>query len=174
MDFKFNKKRIIILLVFLFLVVVSSILYTYRYPKKVEENATSKVTLLNNYSRFFTVSNAANSYINYLAKKDTDALLLLLSEDYKKQQNINKNNIFIKLDELNGTYTFGARKIYHEALSKTLVKYYIYGYLTEDILDQYPENKDYYLIIIMDTKNLTYSVIPDNGKGFKRVDNGKV
>jgi len=167
MNFEWNKKNIM-LVSFLGLIILGSIIVINIRNPKTEKPVPSKIILLDNYSRFFTVSNCAQSYINYLAKKDANTLNLLLSEDYKIQNNINQNNVLNKLELLTGSdYSFSARKIYKEDLSKAIVKYYIYGYLRETMMDQYVKPTDYYLVIIMDTKHFTYSVIPDDGTLFK-------
>ena len=170
MDFKLTKKNMILIAVFVLLVVVFSLIYNIRYPSKnVELN--KKTLLVSDYSRFFTISNCANSYINYLAKKDAKSLELLLSASYKEQKNITENNILSQLKPLSqDNYDFVARKMYQENLSSSLVKYYIYGELTAVEMDEYVRPTDYYLIIIMDTKNFTYSVIPDDGPLFKGVE----
>ncbi len=168
MNFKFTKKNIGLLILFIFIFVAGLILYNYRHPSK-EIKSSDKLKIVNDYSRFFTISNAGNKYINYLKNQDKDSLMLILSENYQEVNNITKVNILNKLALLdkNKEYSFEARKMYEEKINKNLIRYYIMGYLTEVVMDEYNPPSDYYLIIDFNPEDRTYSVTPYNGKIFK-------
>lgn len=167
MAFELNRRNLILIGILIIAMLVFVLLIDYRNPKLAVE-PQSETRVLEDYSRFFMVSNAAENYLNYLAKQDSTALNLLLSEDYKTLHNINQHNVLTKLELLStGNYTFMARKIYQESLSTKLVKYYVAGDLKETLLDTYTKPTRYYLIIIMDTEHFTYSVVPDDGSLFK-------
>ncbi len=166
MNFKLTKTNIIGLIILLIIIFFGIILHNYRDPKPTK--VTEKITLVNNYNRFFTISNAGNKYITYLKNQDKDALMNLLNHDYIEVNNLNKNNMFNILEPLdeNNEYTFEARKMYEEKLNKNIIKYYIYGHLSVEIMDTYTKPEDYYLIIHLDTENFTYFVTPYNGEIF--------
>ena len=167
MDFELNKKNIILLIILVIVFSAGILLHNYRNPVK-ENKKTEKITLVKDYSRFFTISNAGNKYIQYLKNKDEDNLIILLNESYLTLNDINENNVLEKLTLLSsGNYSFEARKMYQENKNKNLIRYYIKGDLTKEVMDEYQRPTDYYLIIDLDIKNMTFSVTPYDGKLFK-------
>ena len=167
MNFEFNKRNVSLLGIFILIIIAGLMLHSYRNPA-VTQKESEKITLVKDYSRFFTISNAGNKYINYLQNKDKDNLILLLNDTYISVNEITKDNILDKLTLLNsGNYTFEARKMYQEILNQNITRYYVKGNLNIVLMDEYERPKDYYLIIEMDLKNLTFSVTPDDGKIFK-------
>ena len=167
MGFEFNKKNIILLIIFVLVIITGIVLYNYRNPV-VETKKEEKIILVKDYSRFFTISNAGNKYIQYLKNKDKDNLIILLNESYLTLNDINENNVLEKLTLLSfGNYSFEARKMYQENKNKNLIRYYIKGDLTKEVMDEYQRPTDYYLIIDLDIKNMTFSVTPYDGKLFK-------
>lgn len=167
MNFEWNKRNIFLIIVFVFLIIVFSIVYNFRYETE-PETEEEKIVLVTDDSRFFTISNCAERYINYLAGKDAKSLTILLSNNYKEINGINESNILNKLEALSeGEYAFKARKMYQEKLTENMIKYYIYGHLNEIIMDTYIKPTDYYLIVTMDTVNFTYSITPYAGNIFR-------
>lgn len=167
MGFEFNKKNIILLIFFVLVIITGIVLYNYRNPV-VETKKEEKIILVEDYSRFFTISNASNKYIQYLKSKDKENLMLLLNDSYISLNGINKNNILEKLALLDsGDYTFEARKMYQETINKNMIRYYIQGNLTKEIMEEYQRPVDYYLIIDLDLINLTFAVTPYDGTFFK-------
>lgn len=167
MKFEFNKKNIFLLTILIIIIIVGLTLHDYRNPSNGVK-VTKKITLVDDYSRFFTISNASNKYINYLQNRDKDNLMFLLSDSYIEGNNINKNNILTKLKLLDeGEYNFEARNMYQEKFSKNIIRYYIKGNLTRIMIDQYTKPIDYYLIVDLYLDNSTFSVIPYDGKMFK-------
>lgn len=121
-------------------------------------------------SKFYTVSNCVDRYLNYLSSEDVDNLLILIDNSYKKKYNVNKNNFFDKVDKLDSIYSFVAKKMYQEKINKNITKYYVKGYLLKEDLNVSNEKIDYYLVVLLDTKNSTYSIIPYDGEIFNKED----
>ena len=169
MNFEFNKKNIILLTIFILVVIAGIILHDYRNPATVN-NVSEKITLVQDYSRFFTISNAGSKYINYLKNQDKENLMLLLNDSYISINNLNINNVLNKLSLLEpGEYNFETRKMYQEKMSGKIIRYYLQGDLTKEVMDGYQRPIDYYLIIDLDLNNLTFAVTPYNGELFKEV-----
>jgi len=168
MELNLSKNNIIIIIVFFIVLFSGLILFEYRQPKPLVEEKT-KISLVADYGRFFSISNAANKYISYLNKQDINSLILLLNNKYKERNNINSDNILHKLSLLdtNKEYIFEARKMYNEMINKNIIRYYIYGYLNENVMDEYIKHVDYYLIIDLDINNMIFNVTPYDGKIFK-------
>ena len=137
---------------------------------KEEKN---KVVLLNDYNEFFTVNSSIFKFIGYLQNKDYDNVLKILDSDYKTNNNINLNNITSFVENLEGNHTFSSKKIYYEILDDNHTKYYVHGYLTKDIIDGYSERLDRYYIVIFNTKDRIFSIIPSDEINYKEVINDK-
>ena len=131
---------------------------------------SSKIEIVRSSSKFYTVSNCVSRYLNYLYSEDTDNILLLLNSTYKKNNNINSNNLFDKISKLDDSYDFEARKMYEKVINEHIVKYYVYGYLSNNSFD-FDNKIEYYIVIYLNSKNSTYSVEPYNGDIFKNGDN---
>ena len=155
---KINKKMVIILVVFVAILVF---ILHFR-PKKSDD----KITLVNDGSTFFTVSACVSKYINYLSTNDTEELLILLDNKYKKKYNIDSENINNYLFGLSGNYTFKGKKMYSQKVGKSRYKYYVYGVITKDIINTVSEEEDFYLIVYLNEKNMTFSIEPYDGEIF--------
>lgn len=168
MEFKLTKKNIIVIIIFIILMFSGLLLYNYRNPE-VKKNNNNKISLVKEYGRFFSISNAADKYISYLKKQDKNNLMLILNKKYIEINNITNQNIISKLNfpNKNSESNFEARKMYQENINKYIIRYYIYGYLTKNLMEEYSRPKDYYLIIDLDVKNKTFEVTPYDGKIFK-------
>ena len=171
---RINRNRIILLIIFILLVFLSFYIYDYFNKKEVDnKNETEQqYILLDDYSRFFTVNSCVYKYINYLQSKDSDSLLKVLDKNFIKVNNINENNIYDYLEKLEGNYSFVSKKIYYEKIDDKYVKYYVYGHLVEDLMDEIGEKLDRYYVVTFDLENYLFSIIPYNGDIFKEEENG--
>lgn len=168
MEIKMTKGNMVLIVIFLILVFVGISIYEERNNvKPLAEN--NNITLVEDYGRFFSISNAANKYINYLNKQNIGNLMILLDINYKNKNNITNENLLHNLSLLDTKkeYNFGAQKMYQEDLSKNIIRYYIYGYLSEIAMENIVGYQDYYLIIDLNTENMLFSITPYDGKIFK-------
>lgn len=171
---KVNKNRIILFIIFILLIFLSFYIYDYFNKEEVEEKKEDSVkyVLLNDYSRFFTVNSCVYKYISYLQNKDTNSLLEILDKDFKTKNSINSNNIYNYLENLEGNYSFTSKKIYYEKINKKYIKYYVYGHLSKDLMDEIGEKEDRYYIVTFDIENYLFSIIPYDGTIFMEDENG--
>lgn len=171
---KLRKSDYKLIIIAIVLVIISLIVFNISPNKdknKVEDN--TQIKLLKDYSRFYTVNSCVYKYIVNLQSKNTDNLMKLLDEEYITNNNINSNNIYNNLENLNGNYTFDAKEIYYEELSDNVIKYYVYGHIIEDTINGYSTNKlETYYIVKMDTQNMTFNISPSNENIFKEAKNG--
>lgn len=171
---KMNKNRIILLVVFSLLVLFSFYIYNKFNKKEVDnKNETEQqYILLDDYSRFFTVNSCVYKYINYLQSKNSSNLLKVLDKNFIQLNNINENNLYDYLENINGNYSFVSKEIYYEKINDKYIKYYVYGYLIEDKIDEKGKKFDRYYVVTFDLENYLFSIIPYNGDIFKEVENG--
>lgn len=134
----------------------------------VEEKIdTETISVVEDNSKFYTVSSCVSKYINYLSYEDTENLLILLSNNYKQNNSINSTNIYNYISILNNPSTFEPKKMFQQRISKSIYKYYVSGYLQEETLDSISMKQEYYIIVIMDEKNMTFEIEPYDGSLFK-------
>ena len=168
-DYVLSKKNRLLLILVLIVVIIFIV-----YRILSNNNDKHDIKIVESSSKFYTVSNCVSRYINYLNSEDVDNILLLLDNSYKKKNNISSNNLFSKIFKLDNYYSFEARLMYQEDVKDYIIKYYVKGYLIKEDMDFSNDKIDYYLIVILDSKNSTYSIIPYNEELFnKEVLNGK-
>ena len=174
MNKEVSNKKYLMIFIFILLFAFSMLLYNSRFNNKKEEEVIekNKVELLNDYSRFFTINSCIYRYITYLQSKNIDSVVKVLDEEFKANNNINNDNVFDKVENLNGNYSFVSKKIYYEELDEYNFKYYVYGYIVEDIMDDYGKKFDRYYIVNFDTNKNVFSITPYNETDFKEVTNG--
>lgn len=156
-----TKKRIILISAFGLLAIV--LIFIQIFGGKKNNNDIEIVT---STSKFYTVSNCVYRYITYLQSKDVDSLILLLDNSYKKSNNISKENVLDKLDKLDSTYNFEGRKMYQQEINENTTKYYVYGYLREENINNDGNKQDFYIVVTLNTKDKTFSITPYDGEIF--------
>lgn len=162
-----NKK---ILAVVIVLAVVFLGIYKMFFEKNIfeeEKMDTETISVVKDNSRFFTVSSCVSKYIRNLSDRNTENLLILLSNEYKTNNLIDSNNIYNFTGNMNFNTTFTAKKMFEQRVSKTIYKYYVYGFIEEDLMDVVSTKQPYYLIVILDESNMTFAIEPYDGSMFK-------
>lgn len=165
-----DKSRLVAvgLVIIAIVVVIINVVFNATEEKKTEEN----IQIVLNYSNFYTVNSCLYRTINYISQKDKKSLLLILSENYKKNNNINIENVINLFPEIDNDYNFKSTKMYYERVSNNLTKYYVSGNIEKNqiydddiILDA--QFKEMFFIVYLDSKNKTFSIEPYDGSLFK-------
>lgn len=162
-----NKKILAIVIVIAVLFLGIYKIFFEKHIIEEEKIDTKTISVLKDNSRFFTVSSCVSKYIKYLSDKDTENLLVLISNEYKEKNSINSNNLYNFLGTMDFNSTFTAKKMFQQRISKTIYKYYVYGFLEEDLMDSVSAKQPYYLIVILDESNMTFAIEPYDGSMFK-------
>lgn len=162
-----KKGYVTLLVIVTICVIIFGIISNINKNNDEEKNEISVVT---NYSDFYTVDGCINRFVTALSSKDTDSLLKQLTRTYKKENNIDKNNVVNVLGNIEAT-SFNTEAMYYEIVNDNVNKYYVKGTLIKETLDDNMNiNKQelsiYYLIVYLDNKKDTFSVEPYDGKNF--------
>ena len=165
-----TKLTAIILAILAIIVVIINLL-----PKEEKENKKSEPIIVSNYSNFYTVNSCLYRVTTYVSAQDKDSLFLLLSDDYKDQNKIKKDNVLDLFFETSESSTFVSEKMFYETLDENLLKFYVKGYVAENqILDDEllsSIDKEYvYFIVYLDFSENIFSVEPYDGEIFKEGD----
>lgn len=161
-----SKLTAVILVVLTILVVV----LTYIFDKDKEQNK-NEIKIVTNYSNFYTVNSCLYRTITHISTSDKKSLLLLLDNNYKKENKIDESNVLDLFSNVDVDSTFVSRKMYYEILNNNITKYYVYGYveknqISDDEIINKKENKEMYFIVYLDSTNKTFSIEPYNGDIF--------
>ena len=168
-----EKKKDYTLLIIICLILFSLVGLLYFNKSEDEEQVEkTKYVILNDYSRFFTVNSCVYKYIQYLSNKNYDNLFKVLSKEYINDNNINESNIYNYLPNLNGNYSFVSKKIYYEKKDDNYFKYYVYGYIEQDLIDSIGNKEYYYFLVDYDQMDNVFSITPINKIVFDEVENG--
>ncbi len=131
------------------------------------KSSKQEISVVDNYSRFYTLANSANMYLSYLGLENSKNVYTLLNDDYIKENQITEDNVITKLKDFETTSpSIRVTKMLQQTLNKRLKKYYIKGNLIDISEDTYDVLKDYYLIMEVDENNNTYQITPYDGKIF--------
>lgn len=165
-------KKLDIKVVLLVVVTLLVVIISYIFNSKQEIQDTKKM-IVTNYSNFYTVDSCLYRFSTYLAEKNNENIWLILSDNYKKNNNINKDNILNIFENIDLDSTFVSKKMYYENISDSVTKYYVYGYIQKNqILDddyiEKIEKRDIYYIVYIDNYNQTFSVEPYDGEIFNQ------
>lgn len=162
MNEKDKSKLIAIILVIVTIVVV---ILSNVFEKKDTKDVTDKISILSDYTDFYTVDSCLYRTITYISAADKKSLLLVLSENYKVENNIDETNVMNVFGKIEENSTFISRKMYYQNISENITKYYVYGYIQlNQIFDDFETNqlntKDMYFVVYMDKTNKTFSIEP--------------
>lgn len=163
-----DKSKLIAIVLVILTIVVVVISTIFNKDSEIEKNDVNIVT---NYSNFYTINSCLYRVITYLSEKDNESLFLLVDENYKKENDITKDNVLSIFDEVQENNTFESKKMYYEELSDNITKYYVYGVAFENQIYDGQEllestYQDLYFIVYLDSENKTFSIEPYDGKIF--------
>lgn len=166
MEIKLKEVLIFILLVFLSSV---AIIYYNRSSKNSNKVENKKYAILvSNSTEYYKVVGMTEKFVQNSNKNSLSNLLSLIDEDYKSEKKINSKNVFKFVTDLSDArYTFSNATIYYKKISSRLKKYYVKGSIIKQSFSEDEENIEYYVVVNVDSKNNTFSIIPDNGNLFK-------
>ncbi len=166
-----DKSKFVAIILVIITIAVLIISTIFRKDDK-EEN---EIKIVTNYSNFYTVNSCLYRVVTYLYDKDINSLMLLLSDDYKKENNVTEENVLNLFNNIDVDSTFESRKMYYEQLTKNITKYYVYGRISSQMFEEEyesnPEYNDAYFIVYLDTDKKIFSIEPYDGKIFIGGDN---
>lgn len=171
-----SKLTALILGIITIIVVVISFI-----TKANEESEVEDISIVTNYSNFYTVESCLYRTINYISSNDKESLYLVLNDNYKKENNILQENVLNLFSSVEENSTFISKKMYYQEINDNITKYYVYGYVQKNqIFDDSETNKleykDMYFIVYMDKTNKTFSIEPYSREDFNSLggdNNGK-
>lgn len=167
-----NKKKVITIIVMILVVFgLLTVLLSYLLPQKTVEkpnknpdsiniNVSKKIEILKDQELFFGIQKIINNFYEKIQYKETENILNILSDEYIKEKNINKNNVFSYLKSDYQIVSYTPKIVYYNSNS-SVTYYFVNGYLMDIPFDE--ENSIYYdninFLIIVDSSN-NYQIMP--------------
>lgn len=169
-----NKKNILLIVIcVIFVVLFVVVLFTNNRSEDNMNSTTSKINMVTDQNRFFTVSSCVSKYLSYLSLKDTDNILYLIDENYKNEHGITSANLYDYVKQLDGEYEFTANMMYQEQVDGNIMKYYVSGFIKPSLLldsaEEYYqiERENFYVIVNLDLRQQVFSIVPYDGAVFQ-------
>ena len=132
----------------------------------IQQNKYEKIEKVKSASAYFTVQSCVNKYINYVGNKDTNSLLKLLDSKYIEDNNVTKDNVLEKVENIDGLVIFEAKEMYVKEVDENNKIYYVSGILKEEGLERYITiDTDFDITVNMNFSNNIFSVIPFGNGG---------
>jgi len=128
---------------------------------KEEIITTIEFSKVSDYNIFFNINNYINNFYSLLTNDDYDKILYLLNEKYIASNNINASNVSSILNSKYTEVTYVSRQMYEKStanFSYYFVKGDVQNY--DNISQMLTEEENIYFLIVVDSKNKTYSIMP--------------
>lgn len=165
---KYDRKKTVIVSIIFCCVLLCLFLYLTNEDKdvNVSENVENNLELINDPSEFYTVSNCITKYITYVSSRDNESVYTLLDPSYIKKNSITLDNVFKYIETFDGQYTQNTIRIYSEYVNYYMTKYYVKYSISKYLIDSSSEEIIQYAIVVLNEKNLSFSIIPYDGELF--------
>lgn len=158
-----NKKTI---LVGGFLVVVLFLLILFLINTDNNYNVSNKIVLVNDPSEFYTVSSCLTKYVTYVSSKDNEKIYVMLDSNYIDKNNITVDNVFNFIPIYDGEYTQNSIRMYSQEINSYMTKYYVKYIINQSIMDVVTEDIVQYAIVVLNERELSFSIEPYDGEMF--------
>ena len=163
---KDKSKLVAIILAIAALIVICLSIFNNSISKQEKE----KPIIVTDYNDFYTVNSCIYRTITYIYDKNINDLLLVISDNYKKDNKVTKENVLNFLPSVEQPSAFISKKMYYSKLKNGLEKYYIYGNIEAETMDGNGSSSQVYFIVFLDRDKKLFSLEPYNGDIFNGGD----
>lgn len=160
---------IIICILFIILFIVKGSKSSGKVPDNVEMDkevytATNKIQEEKNVATYITADNCVKKYMDYILDENMEAIDSILTDEYKKDKNIDKTNIMDNINKIKKDEVFNTEKVYSYDSDFYFNIYIIKGRLIEKSTKL---TYDCDFLLNIDGKNLTFKIAPlENGNNY--------
>ena len=162
---KIYLKDVLFIIVFAFVVI--NIYLFFESSDKSKET----IKIVDSSTEYYDVIGIVDKYVSAINNLEEDKILLMLDDDFMKKHKIGKTNVFKNVKKFNNNRnTFSGDKMLYEKITDNITKYYVSGKIVSQFIDNETVADKYYLIVMIDNKNSTFSIIPDEGNKFREVE----
>lgn len=162
-----NERKVLIVWLIIGLIIFLCVLFInirHKNKEKAEPITTPGTNYVNNRSRYYTVKNAINKYYSYKNAKDYDAVLKILSEDYIKNNRIDKDTITTYIGESTSYLSYDTGLMCLKSAKDGVYTYVVEG--VEIMMNTGKELDKLYYEITLDGNTFLFSITPINESDF--------
>lgn len=172
------RNTIIILLTLLLISVIILIIVVALNRFKNNENNDSinegviknpdfwNIQIVKDANDFYTVSSCVDKFLSFWYMQDKKETYKILENKYKEENAITEENVFEKIGNLPEMLTFRPKKMYYINIEQSIQKYYVYGTTRADTMEERGIESDYYVEVILNFNNETFSIRPSLDEEF--------
>ena len=157
---KLNEDQRKVLLIWAFLglfIFVGLLFFANKKIQEMKKDPVDKTYIkVEDYSRYYTVSNILEKYYTALSNRNYSAVYNMLSDEYKKDNGINEQNIQTKIKTYDVRTTYQGGLMCRKRLGKGHTSFYVSG--TVMASNQYKVFEDIYYEVLLDENNMSFSI----------------
>ncbi len=174
------KKIILITIVLLLIITVIISIVLLKNENETENNNASNNSIetkteneiqleqVKSATAFFTVQSCVSKFITYVQDNDKESVFKILDSNYIKKNNITKENVLTKVEQIEDLATFKAEKMYLEEIDEDNIRYYVKGILQKSTISQSDDvedkteiiNDDFKIVVTLNYNDMIFSVAP--------------
>lgn len=165
------EKKVLSFWVILAVVIISGLLvFKLVFPEDFDKffglgEYDRRYKLVEDRTRYYTVSNAVIKYYTYLNAKDSNAIFDMLNDGYKESKGITSpNNIQFSDDAEKQNLTFSSRLMCQKKMNKGIYSFYVTGFESKANVIGRLDTK--YYEVILDDNNFLFSIRPIDANTF--------
>ncbi len=122
-----RKVLLIWFFILIFLIVAVSMFARYRIKSMFNDEVDKQYIKVTDYSRYYTVLNILDKYYTTIYNNNAEDVLKMLDEDYKKDKNLNKDNVLSTLKTNTSRTTYKGSLMCSKRLGKGHTSYLVSG-----------------------------------------------
>ena len=167
---------IIIITLILMILILNSSKTVEEESYKMYEHNDNNTTIDYNFKEvtnrddYFVISSIVDEYLSNILIEDKSVIYNMIDKQYIDKYKISTENINDYIDSIDAVQIFKAKKMYvrKQDTNKNVYDYFVYGTIREDDRFIRKEEKNFKIIVKIDSDNTTFSIIPQ-----KYIDDNK-
>ena len=152
-----QRKVLLIWVFFGVFILVLILFFANKHIQEMKKDPVDKSYIkVEDYSRYYTISNILDKYYTALSNRNYSSVYTMLSDDYKKNNDITEQNVQTKIKTYDVRTTYQGGLMCRKRLGKGHTSFYVSGTVTAS--NQYKVFEDAYYEVFLDENNMTFSI----------------
>lgn len=148
----------IVAVIFLLILIVIKIINPDFSFKKKTDYSKNKYSVVTDYNRYYTVSNAINKYYSFINAHEYESVYHILDEEYTKGKNVDKDTVINIISDADKALSYKGGLMCSKDIASGITSYLVKG--DEVFMNSSDINKTIYYEVILDGNNFHYSIKP--------------
>lgn len=148
---------IVAIIFLLVLIVIKIINPNFSFLKKIDYSK-NKYSVVTDYNRYYTVSNAVNKYYSFINAKKYESVYHILDEKYTKEKNVDEYTVINIISNSDKALSYKSGIMCFKDIAEGITSYIVKG--DEVLMNSLKTNKTVYYEVILDGNKFHYSIKP--------------